>query len=62
MNLDFGVLWQGSPKVDISTDGILSGNPIFEASLEAERLELEDNLSDYKVWPVISLGFVVNFL
>jgi hypothetical protein len=62
MNLDFGVLWQDSPKVDIASDGILSGNPTFEASLEAERQELEDNLSDYKVWPVISLGFVVNFL
>lgn len=62
MNLDFGVLWQGSPSVEIASDGILSGNPTFESSLEAERQELEDSLSDYKVWPVISLGFVVNFL
>jgi hypothetical protein len=62
MNLDFGVLWQGSPQVEITSDGFLSGNPTFEASLEAERQELEDNLSDYKVWPVVSLGFVVNFL
>ena len=62
MNLDFGVLWQGSPSVEIATDGILSGNPTFESSLEAERLELEDQISDYKAWPVISLGFVVNFL
>jgi hypothetical protein len=62
MNLDFGVLWQGSPTVEIATDGILSSNPTFEASLEAERLELEDQISDYKAWPVISLGFVVNFL
>ena len=62
MNLDFGVLWQGSPNVAIATDGILSGDPTFEASLEAERQELEDEFSDYKAWPVISLGFVVNFL
>jgi hypothetical protein len=62
MNLDFGVLWQGSPRVEIASDGILSGNPTFESSLEAERLELEDNLSDYKAWPVISIGFVFNFL
>lgn len=62
LNLDFGVLWQGSPHVDIATDGILSGNPTFEASLEAERLDLENQISDYKAWPVISLGFVVNFL
>ena len=30
-------------------------------SLEAERLELEDEMSDYKAWPVLSLGFVYNF-
>lgn len=62
MNLDFGVLWQGSPQISISTDGLLSGDPTFEASLDAERAELENELSDYKAWPVVSLGFVFNFL
>jgi hypothetical protein len=62
MNLDFGVLWQGSPQVSMATDGLLAGNPTFEASLDAERAELEDELSDYKAWPVVSLGFVFNFL
>jgi len=62
LNLDFGVLWQGSPSVDLAADGILAGDPTFQAALEAERLELEDEASDYKAWPVISLGFVVNFL
>ena len=62
MNLDFGLLWQGSPEILLSVDGALAGDPTFEASLEAERLELEDDLSDYKAWPVVSLGFVVNFL
>jgi len=62
MNLDFGVLWQGSPNIDVGVDGVLADDPTFQASLEAERLELEDELSDYKAWPVISLGFVFNFL
>ena len=62
MNLDFGVLWQGSPQVSIAADGLLSGNPVFEASLDAERAELENELSDYKAWPVVSLGFFFNFL
>ena len=62
MNLDFGVLWQGEPEVSLAADGALSGDPTFEASLEAERLLLEEELSDMKVWPVVSLGFVVNFL
>ena len=62
MNLDFGLLWQGDPDVSLSADGVLSGDPTFEASLEAERQELETELSDFKAWPVVSLGFVVNFL
>ena len=62
MNLDFGVLWQGSPRVSMATDGLLTGDPTFEASLDAERAELESELSDYKAWPVVSLGFVFNFL
>ena len=62
MNLDFGVLWQGSPEVTLTADGVLSGNPTFEASLEAERVMLEDELGTLKAWPVVSLGFVVNFL
>jgi hypothetical protein len=62
MNLDFGVLWQGEPNVSLSADGLLSGDPTFQASLEAERLELVDEVSDFKAWPVVSLGFVVNFL
>ncbi len=60
--LDFGMLWQGSPQVSMSADGPLAGIPMFEASLDAERAELEDQLSDYKAWPVVSLGFVFNFL
>ena len=32
------------------------------ASLQFERLELVDEVSDYKAWPVVSLGFVFNFL
>jgi hypothetical protein len=60
--LDLGMLWQGSPQISMSTDGPLDGNPMFEASLDAERAELENELSDYKAWPVVSLGFVFNFL
>ena len=62
LNLDFGMLWQGSPQIAMSSDGLLAGDPTFEASLDAERAELEDELSDFKAWPVVSLGFVFNFL
>ena len=61
MNLDFGVLWQGEPDVTLAADGLLAQDPGFQAALEAERLELEDEMSDFKAWPVVSVGFVYKF-
>jgi hypothetical protein len=31
------------------------------ASLEAERQQLADDMASFKVYPVVSLGFVFNF-
>jgi hypothetical protein len=64
--LDFGVLWQGEPVVTLTSDGTLATDPgndgdIFRSALETERQQLEDEVSDYKAYPVISLGFNFNF-
>ncbi len=65
LNLDFGVLWQGEPAVDLAFTGLDSVPVDLQGqlldALELERQELEDDVSDYKAWPVISLGFVYNF-
>jgi len=65
LNLDFGVLWQGEPAVSLYATGLDTAPPDVQAllgpALEVERLELEDEISDYKAWPVVSLGFVYNF-
>ncbi|MDX1516061.1 MAG: hypothetical protein R3288_04430 [Woeseiaceae bacterium] len=61
LNLDFGLLWQGEADVTLTSDGLAANDPQFQAALEAERRELEDEVKDYKAWPVVSLGFVVNF-
>lgn len=61
MNVDFGVLWQGDPEVTLTADGALSGDPGFQAALEAERQELEEDLSDFKALPVLQIGFVYKF-
>lgn len=61
MNLDFGVLWQGEPEVTLAADGALASDPAFQQSLELERLELEDEAGKLKAWPVVSVGFLVNF-
>ncbi len=61
INLDFGILWQDSPIVTMTSDGTMAGNSAFIAALETERQELEEELKDFKAYPVISLGFSVNF-
>jgi hypothetical protein len=61
LNLDFGVLWQGDPEVAIGVSGPLGDDPGFQAALELERQELEDEMNDFKAWPVLSLGFVYKF-
>jgi hypothetical protein len=61
LNFDLGVLWQGEPEVSLLADGTLFDDPTFMASLENERLELEDDMNDFKAYPVISLSFVYIF-
>lgn len=61
LSLDFGVLWQGDPKVSLTANGLLADDPTFIASLEEERIELEDDMDALKAYPVVSLGFNFNF-
>jgi len=61
LNMDFGVLWQGEPEVTMNATGLLANDPTFLASVETERLQLQDDFSNFKAWPVISLGIVFNF-
>jgi hypothetical protein len=65
LNLDFGVLWQGEPTVSLEATGYDTAPPLLQAvlgpALEAERQDLEDEMSDFKAWPVVSLTFVYNF-
>jgi hypothetical protein len=61
LSFDFGVLWQGSPTVAISADGLLASDPGFLAELEVERQALEGELENLKAYPVVSLGLNFNF-
>lgn len=61
LNFDVGMLWQGEPSVSLTADGLAASQAVFLAALEEERLEIEDDVSNYKAFPVLSLGFVYNF-
>lgn len=61
-SFDLGVKFTGSPEVRL--DGSVN-DPALEAAfaedLERERVRLEDELSDAKYYPVVSLGFAYRF-
>ena len=65
LNLDFGVLWQGEPTVSLEAtnwDNLPSAaQALLGPALDAEQAELQNEISDYKAWPVVSLAFVYNF-
>lgn len=65
LNLDFGVLWQGEPAVSLEATNWENLSPVEQAllgpALAEEQRALQDDISDYKAWPVVSLAFVYNF-
>jgi len=60
LSADIGVLYQGSPKLALSATGALS-DPTLAADLERERQSAESDLSDFKWYPVVSLGLYYRF-
>lgn len=61
LHFDAGVMYQGEAQIALSADGLLASDAAFQTELEAERLALEDEFSDYKLYPVVAVSFSVNF-
>jgi hypothetical protein len=62
LNLDLGVMYQGEPEIGLFSDGLLAEDPAFQEALENERVQLQDEVDRYKLYPVASLTFNVQFL
>ncbi len=58
---DLGVAFQGSPKVDLTANGLIAGDAGFQADLATEEQQLKDDLKGYKYYPVLSLGLTYIF-
>jgi hypothetical protein len=61
--LDVGAFYQGEPEVSLvarpaNPDLVPPG---FEEDLEAERREIEEDISDYRIYPVVALGVSFRF-
>jgi len=59
--LDAGVMFTGSPDVRLSATGPGTSDPGFEDDLRREEQSLKDELSDFKLYPVVSLGVTYRF-
>lgn len=60
-SFDLGVLFQGSPKVDLTATGPFANDPTLQADLAREEARLEDEYSSYKYFPVVSFGVSYQF-
>jgi hypothetical protein len=55
--LDLGAAFLDEQRMSYTTTGTLSGDPTFEAELQAEAREIEDEVNKYvKVYPILSAG------
>ena len=60
--IDVGAMFQGSPKVkELTTTGLLSTNPDLQADLLEERDAIEDDIKNYKVYPILQLALGYRF-
>jgi hypothetical protein len=58
---NLGVVFQGSPDVTLSTNGLLSNNAIFLDNLKEEEKKLQDELDQFEYYPVVALGLTYKF-
>ncbi len=58
---EMGVLYQGSPEVNLSASGFITSDPTFMANLQQEENDINNSIEEYKYWPVIALGMSYRF-
>ncbi|WP_129645316.1 hypothetical protein [Peristeroidobacter agariperforans] len=62
LGAEIGVLWQGKPTIDnLRATGPLAGTNQFQADIEREQQRIEDEVSDYDLWPILQLAFLYRF-
>jgi hypothetical protein len=63
LTFDLGVLYQGSPKLTVqphpTRPELVPAS--FSANLEAERAKTENDIKNYKYYPVVGIGFSFGF-
>lgn len=62
LGLEAGAMFHGAPRVnDLTATGTLANDPQFRASLMAEEAEIEEDIDNYKIYPVLQLSLGYSF-
>lgn len=59
--VDLGVAFTGPADLDLSATGPLAADPAFLADLERERQDVEEDLDDFRFFPVLAVRFFFRF-
>lgn len=59
--LDFGIVFHGSPELELSADGWDASLPGFQDDLAQEKQEIEEDLRPFRYYPVVAFGFTYRF-
>jgi hypothetical protein len=57
--LDLGVAFHAEPRVSAAAHGPVAWLPGFQRDLDAEIAEIQDDVEDIVVYPVLSLGISI---
>ncbi len=58
---DVGLAYVGSPNVALEATGPIASSPGFQTDLARERADLQDDLDNYRLCPVLSLTLYFRF-
>ncbi|UUR07569.1 hypothetical protein [Sphingomonas glaciei] len=60
--IDAGAMFQGKPRVrSLTATGPIAANAAFQTQLANERREIEDDIDNFKVYPILQLGLGYRF-
>ncbi len=58
---EIGVVFQGTPDVDLSASGPIASDATFQRDLAKEEDDLQDALNEFKFYPVLAIGISYRF-
>lgn len=52
--LEGGAFFQGAPQASLTATGTLASDPTFQAELEQERQNIQNDLDNFEIYPVVN--------